>query len=296
VLGGDEVTVGIGVLCQHAVTAIIVSDMRASYPKSAVDPNDLAGKQWDMDFPSPVVACVAGKLGLCQPVVDELSNQLSKLPFDKGVHCEHVENAINHARFRTFRRYADWSLKMSYGLTLREWQRGKVPGGEMNKLVHDEVRKFLDNLSFEVALVIAGYLPDNNLLFYRAVGKYHIEASSSPGIYVIGTGGRLAMNHLNKRGQHTDCSLPRTLLHLSEALDEARKALDKSVGKPQAFTIMWRDGRIARFPAEVQLLKDWKKSYKKRQSTASLDSSVVAQEQIRCLLLKHAIKRSTVQT
>jgi len=293
IFGGDEVTVGIGVLCQHGTTAVIASDMRAIYPKSAVDPNDLTGKQWDFAVPFPLMACVAGRLGLCQPVIDELSHRLSKLPFDKGIGCEHIENAIRDARFRIFRRYADWCMRASYGMTLREWQRGKVPGGEMSKLIHDEVRSFLDNLSFQVALIVAGFLPDGNMLFYKAEGKNHIEASSTPGIYVIGTGGALAMNHLNKRGQNTDCGIPRTLLHISEALDEARKVPDKSVGKPQAFTLMWRDGRACRFLADAQLLKDWKQAYKNRSNTSSLDVSVIAEQQVKYLLVKHKITLST---
>lgn len=285
-------TVGIGVLCQHAVSAVIASDMRATYPKSAIDPNDLTGKQWDFDVPFPVVACVAGRLGLCQPVIDELNNRLRKLPLKNGVHCEHIENAIRDARSRTFRRYVDWCMRMSYGMTLREWQRGKVPGGAIDQLIHDEIRKFIDAAEFQVALIVAGFLPDNNILFYKASGKGHIEASATPGVYVIGTGGQLAMNHLNKRGQNMDCSLPRTLLHISEALDEARKVPDKSVGDPQAFTVMWRDGRMARFFADTQLLRDWKKAYRKRDSTSSLDTSVIAMEQVKYLLVKHEVVRS----
>jgi hypothetical protein len=127
------VTVGIGVLCQRGTTAVIASDLRTTYPQSAVDANDVTGKQWDFDVPFPVVACVAGKLGACQAVVDELNNRLRKLVIRNApIHCEHIENAIREARARTFRRLADWSIRMAYGMTLREWQRGKVPGGTMS--------------------------------------------------------------------------------------------------------------------------------------------------------------------
>jgi hypothetical protein len=49
---------------------------------------------------------------------------------------------------------------MAYGMTLKEWQRGKVPGGAMNQLVHDEVRQFIDGLDLPVELILAGFLPD----------------------------------------------------------------------------------------------------------------------------------------
>jgi hypothetical protein len=103
------------------------------------------------------------------------------------------------------------------------------------------------------------------------------------------------MQQLNKRDQNSECSLPRTLLHISEAMDQARTVADKSVGKPQGFTIMWRDGRIARIFADVHLLRDWKKAYKDRHSTRSLDTSVVAQKQISMLLIKHETPRSGSQ-
>jgi hypothetical protein len=287
------VTIGIGALCNGGITAVIASDMRTTYPKSATDPNEVTGKQWDFPVPFPVVACVAGRLGLCQPVIDEISIRLSKLPFEKGVFCEHIENIIRDSRTRTFKRYVDWRVRMSYdGMTIGQWQRGKVPGGQMNQLIHDEVTKFIDGLEFYVGLIVAGFLPDGNILFYRAVGKNHIETSATPGIHVIGTGGQLAMSHLNKRDQGIHCSLPRTLLNMSEAMDKARKVPDKSVGRPQGFTVIWRDGRLARFPGQTALLRGWKKAYKNRTSTMSLDSSVVAHEQIRLLLLKHVVRQS----
>jgi hypothetical protein len=253
----------------------------------------MTGKQWDFDCPFPVVACIAGTLGLCQPVVDELNNKLRKFREGQPVHCEHIENAILEARSRTFRRYADFSLRMSYGLTLREWQRGKVPGGHMNQFIHDAVRSFLDGLSFEVALIVAGFLPDGNLLFYKASGKRHVEASTTPGVYVIGSGGGLAMDHLNKRQQCIDYGLPRTLLHVSEALDEARKVTDGSVGPPQAFTIVGCDGQTSKIDADAHLLRDWKKAYKNRANTASLDDSEIAHGQVNSLLKKHLILRSS---
>jgi hypothetical protein len=184
-----EVTIGIGALCRGGETAVIASDMRTSFPKSNVQPHDWTGKQWDFDVPFPIAACVAGRLGMCQPVVDELNNRLSKLSRKQAhLHCEHVENAIRDSRAHTFRRYVDWSIRMQYCMTLREWQRGKVPGGKMDKLMHDYVAAVIDGIKFDVALIVAGFLPDGNILFYKAEGKNYVEASATPGVYVIGSG------------------------------------------------------------------------------------------------------------
>jgi len=287
------VTVGIGAMCNHGATGVLASDLRATFPRSRIGEHDFTGKQWDFDVPFPLVACVAGKLGLCQPVVDELNNRLLKLvEKEERIYCEHIDNAIRDARSHMFRRYADWSIRMAYGLTLREWQRGKVPGGEMNKFIHDSVRALLDGLSFEVGLIVLGFLSDGNPIFYRAIGKHHNEATATPAVYVIGSGGTLAMDRLNKRQQCLDFGLPRTLLHISEAMDDAQKVSDKSVGKPQAFMVVQRDGAMHRIDSNAPLFREWKKAYRDRESTASLDDSEIAQKQVAALFRKHEVKRS----
>ena len=136
----------------------MASDLRATFRSSNVAPNDNCGKQWDFSVRFPIAACVAGQFGTCQPLVDELDNRLvRKLPKKGNIYCEHIENAIDCARFRTFRRFADWSLKMAYGLTLNQWLLGKVPGGVVNKRIHDEVRAFIDGLEFPAELLVADF-------------------------------------------------------------------------------------------------------------------------------------------
>ncbi len=95
------------------------------------------------------------------------------------------------------------------------------------------------------------------------------------------------MSHLNKRGQNLECGLSRTLLHISEALDEARNVSDKSVGKPMGLTIMFRNGDMARLPADAAFLREWKAAYKDRDDTGSLDHSDIARHHVRAQLLKH---------
>ena len=99
------------------------------------------------------------------------------------------------------------------------------------------------------------------------------------------------MNQLNKRSQSLEFGLPRTLLHVSEAMDEARKLQDKSVGTPQGFTIVFRDGRMARLRPDAPFLKDWKKVYKGR-DTGSLDYSDIAVANVKYQLMRHVSTRS----
>ncbi len=268
--------------------------MRASF--GPLRPNEYAGKQWDFDVSFPVVACVAGKFGLCQPIIDELNNRLRRtLPRKRPVYCEHIENAINYARFRIFYRLVDWEMKMGYCVTLKQFQAERIGGKKITRMMHQELVRFVKNHDLKAELVVGGFLANGNILFYKASRKNPIEASTSPGVYVIGTGGTLAMAHLNRRGQNLHDGLLSTLLHISEALDEAQKVSDGTVGHPQALTILHRDGRIERLPAKSQALADWKRAYKNRDITASLDESSAAWDQMKYQLVRHRPKRSVAQ-
>jgi len=50
-----------------------------------------------------MVACVAGKLALCQRAVDVINNALQRLPRKSPVYAEHIEKIIIKARFETWR-------------------------------------------------------------------------------------------------------------------------------------------------------------------------------------------------
>jgi hypothetical protein len=287
--GGEEVTVGIGVLCSGGTSIVLASDMRGTF--RGLSPNDNSGKQWDFAVSYPLVACIAGRFGACQPVIDELNNRLRKdVPAD-NVHCEHIENAINYARSRTFYRLVDWQMKMAYCVKITDWHTGKIRGKKVNKVVHDELTRFVNSCDLPMEIIVAGFLPDGNIVFYKASRRSAIEASTSPGVYVIGSGGALALEHLNRRGQHLHDGLCSTLLHVSEALDEAQKSPDKTVGRPQSLMIVHRDGRMERLPARARVLLDWKKAYRDRKITTVLDESDAAWTQLKCQLVPYQTRK-----
>jgi hypothetical protein len=284
------VTIGIGTLCNGGNLAVIGSDMRTTFPRSAVRPHDDTGKTWDFDIPFPLMAAVAGRLGDCVTVVSELNRLLREFSGKGDVWTEHVEDAIRNARLKGWARVVDWAIRMNYGMTLRQWQTGKVPGGKIDKFIHDSVRNLINAQPFNVELLVAGYTSQGNILFYKGSCKRMIEPGIAPGVLVIGSGGQLAMDHLNRRGQSIENLLPCTLLHMYEAMREAKKVSDKSVGEPQAFTIVSRKD-IWRIRAKAPLFREWAEAYKNRASTASLDASVIANQQVTALLQQHVVKR-----
>ena len=95
-------------------------------------------------------------------------------------------------------------------------------------------------------MIVAGFLKHGRLIFYKADQLAELEQATSPGVYVIGTGGEYAMDHLTWRGQNADCSLTRSLLHVHEALEKARSR-DRCVGKASDYIIIHKNGKQTDF-------------------------------------------------
>ena len=269
---------------------ILASDTRATFPKSNVRPHDECGKQWHL-LPFRCAACAAGRLSIAQPVADELSNQFVRLsnPRRKRLYTGHIARAINEARFTVFREMVSWSLKKTYCLSLQEWQTGRVPSGKLDRLLLEAGKVLIQNelKDFSVELIVGGFLGNHQLVFYKVSRMRHLEASSAPGVFAIGTGGVAAMNHLNSRGQNADCSLARSLLHVTEAVAIARLKNPDTVGRPSHFVVIWKDGTMKRFDPNCPAMRNWKKVYKHRTSTWGLQNSKVADVEVKSQMIEH---------
>jgi hypothetical protein len=279
------VTVGIAVLAESADMVILGTDLRATFPKLKSS-NDECGKMWDLPAPFDCAVAVAGILRDCQPFVDQLYTNLRKLRELANIYNEHVENAMDEARFLVFRRRADWAMRTSYCITLSQWLRGKVPLGKLDPLTLKAGEVLIHNTPLRVEAILAGFVKGNPF-FCKVSGKRVLEYSATPGIAVIGTGGSLAMDHLNKRGQNSGCSIARSLLHVAEALDEAAKESQKTVGRPSRFIAIHRDGSMAQFFPDHPTLLGWKQAYANRDSTWSLQNSKISEIQAKGMARRH---------
>jgi hypothetical protein len=285
-------TVGIGVLAGAATFAVIASDTRASYPKSAVDPNDFVGKQsrYD-DIPrfENVICTVAGRLGVTHDVEGEMAVEFKKLIRRKKIHREHIQNAIDNARSRELRRRYDWALRVNcFGVTCSQLLRGKLPHGPLDPEAIRAAKVVCDAYEFKVEIIVAGFVDGEPILF-KGTGKEDLQGEASPAAYVIGSKGKLAaMNQLNKRGQNIHCGLARTILHVHEAMEAARIAdPDNYIGKPAWYAVILQKEGVCRLNPNVTLLRDWVKHYRNRQDTGSLDAEI-PEMQIRALLIQEA--------
>lgn len=289
--GGDfPVTLGIGVICEAGRFVILASDTRASYgdPDSVtgIAPNDRIGKQWDF-HPLKLVTSVAGRLGVAHNIVSELTVELERvIKIQKAgtIVCrEHIENAIDNARaHEMFRRY-NASARINFGVTLNQLLRGKLPYGPMDKYAWKQVGDMVFKEPLRADMIVGGYLGDEPILI-KTCGRREIETDADPPVFTIGSKGSvLAMEHLNKRGQHLFSGFAQSLLHIYEAAEIARKG-DKYIGLSPAYIVMSRDfegfGQIAH---NEHCLTGWASAYASRDSTDSLNNDISREQAIRCL-------------
>jgi hypothetical protein len=269
----------------------MASDMRATYGTEphgrnyeAVGPNDQCGKMFQI-APFPTMACVAGKMSQCHAVVAQLVFNIRKLAKIGQANREFAVAAIDDARVQEIHRLYNWTMHTSWGISLRDFATGKVPGGKLDKLLIRAGYHLLRKTPFEVQIIAGGFM-GRDTMFFRGANKLRLEQESSPGVYAIGAGHRHAMRVLNKRGQNYAMSLPRTLLHVHEALIAARK--ERTVGPATAYIVLRKHtAQVVYLPANSPTLEQWRKAYSGWRSTAALDDSHVAAIEIRQQLLVH---------
>ncbi len=301
-------TIGIGVLCDGGNTAILASDMRVTYGNSPVAQSDYAGKQYDFP-PYLLAATIAGRANINEAVLSVVALELDKLLAQKrkqpsGVFVsQHVRHILDRARKQELRKLQECAILGELGVSLQDWLSGTLPDG---REFNDEafrwglsiLQRVKGNFSKQLAVIVVGFA-DNGIVFMRGIGAEAIEEAASPASFVIGSGSCAAMDVLTKRGQNSDTTMARSLLHIYEALNASRKK-EKTVGPPSAYVVirphhvgdptgMWR------FPAESHLLRGWNKAYRKRTDTRSLDKTIPNQQAI-ALLRRHVPRQHQVLT
>jgi hypothetical protein len=292
------VTIGVASICERGECFVLGSDMRATYGTTPhgkhyerVGPNDQCGKVF---YVMPrLVGCVAGRMTECHAVISHARTDLIKLAKARKLKREFIPAIVDAARVREMRRIYNWTLERNWGISLRDFATGKVPGGKLDQLLIRACHHLLKDALLRVHLLVVGFVNGHGV-FLRAVQKEPLQEESSPGVYVIGAGSLHAMRVLNRRGQNHGMSLPRTLLHIHEAMCEARK--ESTVGPAFGYLIIrQRVPTILFLPSSATILEDWRKSYAKRTTTASLDDSRVAgfqiYQQLQVFEVPHQYKR-----
>lgn len=276
-------TVGIGVLCESGDCAIMASDVRVSYRCINVAPHDWSGKQYPFP-PFNLVAAIAGNTSSTHAVVSELSAELSKLILVKQandqfqIEFEHIRNALERARKKELRRLQACAMESQLGVSVEDWIAGRLPTGDkFNQYALREGLRVLkgvaDEMEHKVGIILAGFLRGKPV-FIRGLGARPAEDGPSPAIFVIGgKGAQEAQAVLTVRDQSIEMGIARSLFHVYEAMEAARK--DKGVGKPSDYTVMRPHGLsgltgILRVKWNHPQLRAWRRAYRNR-STHGLE-------------------------
>lgn len=278
-----NLTVGIGVVCESGDCVIVASDVRVTYRGMGSDPHDWSGKQYPFP-PFNLVATIAGNTSSTHAVVSEFSAELRKLILAKQadnqfqIEFEHIRNSLERARKKELRRLQACAMDSQLGVSIEDWIAGKLPTGDsFNQYALREGLRILkgvaDEMEHRVGIIVAGFNRGKPVLI-RGLGARPAEDGPSPAIFVIGgKGAHEAHKVLTKRDQSIEMGIARSLFHVCEAMEVARK--DKGVGKPSDYTVMRPYGLsgltgILRVKWNHPQLKAWRKKYKNR-STNGLE-------------------------
>lgn len=280
----DDVTVGIGAICEHGNCAVLASDVRVSFHPMRVEAHDWSGKQYYF-APFNLAAVIAGSTSSTQAIVSQLSDNLKYLLLAKQKkpefqpQFEHIRNALEQARKRELRRLQTCEMELQLGVSLQDWIAGKLPSGDVfNEYAHAEGRKVLrgvrDEFLGKFGIILTGFL-NGSAVFLRGRGFEPVEEGVTPAIHVIGHGGKAALEVLNRRKQNVEMGIARTILHVYQALEAAQT--DKTVGKASSYVVMrpWGSSRphgMLRFRADHPTIKQWDAQYRLK-STEGLESS-----------------------
>lgn len=134
-----------------------------------------------------------------------------------------------------------------------------------------------------VAELLVGGFSQSNFVLLFFVDKNPVEIVHSH--ETIGSGADLAMNKLNDRGQNIHMSFQRSVLHVAEALEEAK--LDPGVGDAADWVVLEKNGRMARLPAKQRVITDLVQAYAGRISDA-LDGDDAIRNALKGILMRQS--------
>jgi hypothetical protein len=138
-----------------------------------------------------------------------------------------------------------------FGMTLEEWQQ--LPSRSPK---YRRGQRLMARYRFPVELLIGGFTLGSGFVMHF-LGQ---DAAGISDLACIGSGGSAAYAQLMRRSQHAHMSLGRTLLHVAEAMREARIDQPDSVGEPADYVVI-TENQVRRMPAKDQNLQRMLQSY-----------------------------------
>lgn len=282
------VTVGIGVLCdanyEEGKCIILAVDNKATYGIPPLTTNNACGKFQDLLPVLPVVLAISGDIATCDAVVASFYDHMKKFKEEqdkKGepIGPDHLRVGIRKAREYEYEMFLREEMQAYLGMSLQRWREDKHP--EIRRKGWAVVRAA--RLYFPVWIIAGGFW-GNHFGLMKSSGACITEMGA--GHFAVGLGDVVALKQLHRRRQEPYMSAPRTLLHIAEAMECARKYEPKYIGKPADYSVLMPSRDIKRFPASSPVLAEWIRDFKKKDS-AKMQSDRYFRNQFMNSLLDH---------
>jgi hypothetical protein len=271
---GAPVTICVGVVCdaEHpdGPCVILAADGKGVYGDPPVTTNPVCGKIHDLQPVCDLAVAMSGDVSVCDVVVAEFYEQLRQAKTHeesenrRGLQIDNLRIALREARFHEYSYYTQDQMQGCLGMSLEQWQAETNPEKRRKGAV---VMRYARQY-FPVWLIIGGFLGDKWVLM-RSSGATAISGGDTH--YAVGIGNVAAYKSLHKRKHDIYSPAPMALVHVAEAMEAARKAAPKYIGKPGDYNVFRRNKPIMRFRNDSPLLFAWlKQGTKLMQDTPEL--------------------------
>jgi hypothetical protein len=254
-------TVGIGVCCQGGQCVVMAADVKGSFDSPGLIPShEKLCKQHALPF--NMCGNIAGTVEVANAVMNRVATALEYHPSHVPLNLDHVIGAVENARFAELKRIADAKMKEQLGISLADWQ-----GAHKASLLYRRGDRIMRRSVLPVELLVSGVILGNAAVVHFSCGDY----ARVDDLACIGSGGQTAFAHLMRRGQHAHMSLPRAILHIAEAMREARMEEPATVGPPGDFVVLTAK-QTRRMPAKGHVVSRLLQEYEHRDDTEEIDS------------------------
>jgi hypothetical protein len=170
---------------------------------------------------------------------------------DVELGLDYLLNIVESARFAEFLRGVDAEMKQHLAMTIQEWKSLSTAA-----LQYRRGQRLLSRYWLPVEFLIGGVVRGSGcVVSFGHDGKPYADQ-----LACIGTGGSAAYRQLMRRSQHVYMSIPRTLLHIAEAMREAELDQPATVGPPSDYVVLTKK-QTRRMPANDPTLQRMLEKY-----------------------------------
>jgi hypothetical protein len=265
-------TVGIGLACHGGSCVVMAADGKGSFENDPSLSHERLGKQHLLPF--GLYSNIAGTVKVCESFVNRLATALDAYPQKAAIRLDDLVRLVEDARFTESCSYIDAEMKENLKITLEQWRQSTSANLQYrrgNRIVRS---------GLPMEFIVGGIIRDSGCVVYFNVGETAHEGS----LACIGIGGGAAYRWLIKRSQHVHMTIARTLLHVAEAMREARLAHPESVGDPANYVVITAK-QTRRMPATDPTLQQMLVKYAGA-DTEEIDHSAEIQQAVQSAMYR----------